>query len=231
MEFQTMDYILLGAFVIMTAAMAFRGLYQSVMGLAVTILSGVGAYYLSRTLTETVTALAYPWVYQRAQDSLNLDALPTIALSSVDLSALTRQINLQLPESLKGLTDSLHLNLKDFLTDALQNSAATVRQGVMDAISEMLRTATETLVHTGLFVLSFLVLKLVLTLVKNAIGLTIDLPIVRSVDAIGGAILGFVECAIIFYGLFWIASAFQFTPLLDLFQSSAILSTIFRFDR
>ena len=85
------------------------------------------------------------------------------------------------------------------------------------AVSAILRPATLSVVRTLLFLGFFLALKLVLSLFKNLLGLAVDLPPVRVLDNLGGAVIGILWCAAVLYLLGWAASV----ALPELFASLA----------
>ena len=109
---------------------------------------------------------------------------------------------------------------------ALGSAAAGAGQAAESAALALLRTVTERAVRALVFLASWGLLSLLLTLVKNALGLVTDLPLLRGLDALGGAVLGAVLCAVLLYALLWAAYLLGVTAIVDFARKSAILRWI-----
>ena len=82
----------------------------------------------------------------------------------------------------------------------------TARAEIVKAVA----VRTSAYVHLILLCVLWAVLMAVLTVVKNTLGLAAKLPIVKQVDKLGGAALGLVECALVFWCLGWLDRATGF---------------------
>lgn len=221
MEFGSADLIVLGVFLVFVIWKAYRGLYDSLMPLAVAVLAFVGARFLARALSPVVTEWVWPWVRERFLDRVDMSALPAQGADS-----LTRSLEELLPETVRNLAEKLGLDLGGYVETALGSAAAGAGQAAESAALALLRTVTERAVRALVFLASWGLLSLLLTLVKNALGLVTDLPLLRGLDALGGAVLGAVLCAVLLYVLLWAAYLLGVTAIVDFARKSAILRWI-----
>ncbi|MCD7786723.1 MAG: CvpA family protein [Oscillospiraceae bacterium] len=199
-----------------------RGLYRSLMSLLVFLAAMLGAYLLSRSLADTVTALVYPWV----QAHISPAAPEAAALQTTDAAVMTGLVEQSFPDALLRFMRNLGMETQDFIARAMGSPTTTAQEIVESAAAEMLLQATRTLVRAGLFLLSFLLLLFLLTLLKNALGLTTRLPVIHFADRLGGAAFGIAECALALYALLWLANLLQIEGLLHLAAQSRILARL-----
>ena len=71
-------------------------------------------------------------------------------------------------------------------------------------IEALVRVVVETVVHAVVFLLAFVVLNILLRIVLAAMGLVLMLPGLRTLNSLGGAVVAFVECALLLFLLVWI---------------------------
>lgn len=163
-------------FVVLGAA---RGLFRTLAGFFSVILAIVGAAWLAATFSPVVSAYLYPFAEGK----------------------LTAYL------SLEGGGEALAEFLASFGVDeALVNALA---QGAGSAADALLRTALESVlqvvVQGALLLLAFLVLLLVLKTLSHLVGLIFRLPLLRSLDTLGGALLGLAEGAALLFLAVYIA--------------------------
>ncbi len=199
-----------------------RGLYRSLMSLLVFLAAMLGAYLFSRALADTVTALVYPWV----QAHISPAEPEAAALQTTDAAVMTGLVEQSFPDALLRFMRNLGMETQDFIARAMGSPTTTAQEIVESAAAEMLLQATRTLVRAGLFLLSFLLLLFLLTLLKNALGLTTRLPVIHFADRLGGAAFGIAECALALYALLWLANLLQIEGLLHLAAQSRILARL-----
>lgn len=163
-------------FVVLGAA---RGLFRTLAGFFSVILAIVGAAWLAATFSPVVSAYLYPFAEGK----------------------LTAYL------SLEGGGEALAEFLASFGVDeALVNALA---QGAGSAADALARTALESVlqvvVQGALLLLAFLVLLLVLKTLSHLVGLIFRLPLLRSLDTLGGALLGLAEGAALLFLAVYIA--------------------------
>lgn len=174
-----------------------RGLYRSLMPLAVTAASLLGAAFFSKALTPAAAGALLPALQKWLAGRVDLSAL-----ADAQLPDLAETLTGLIPEKLNALLEKLGLSVQRAAEDALA-AAGTAQDAVQTATDSVLRSIAETLAHVGLFLLIFLLLLLLLNLLRRALGWAFRLPVIRWADVLGGALLGAVECAV----LLWIVCA------------------------
>ena len=167
-----------------------RGLFRSLMGLAALLAALLGAALLSEALTGPVTELLTPRAEQSVQEWFDGG----------------RQDEARLPdgEEPSGAADGETADADGLLQRLLRfDFDGAVRDSLRSAAQDAALSAVETLlsgvVRTLLFVLSFLLLTLLLRLLTRGLGRVFDLPVLRTVNALGGAALGITESALLLF--------------------------------
>ncbi len=161
-------------FVVLGAA---RGLFRTLMGFLTVAVSIVGAAWLSATFSSAVTARLYPHVEERLLAVLNTEgggAAFAELLSSFGADA--------------ELANALYAGL-DGAADEIVRAALT--------------SVLQTLVQGALLLVSFFALLLVLKLLTRTVGLVFKLPVLRSLDRLGGGAFGLFEgAALVFLAVY-----------------------------
>ncbi len=119
--------------------------------------------------------------------------------------------------------------------DAIDDALDTVSSGVIgETVNDTVRTArieivraiavrTSAYVHLILLCIVWVGLMVALTIIKNTLGLTAKLPVVKQVDKLGGAALGLIECAMVFWCLAWVDKITGFGWLAQQAQGTVFL--------
>lgn len=115
-----------------------------------------------------------------------------------------------------AITDAVDAVKDGAVGDAIDSALDVASSGAVGtAVNDTVRTAriefvkamaqrTAAYVHLVLLCISWVGLMAALTIIKNTFGLATKLPVVKQVDKVGGAVLGLVECALIFWCLAWL---------------------------
>ena len=152
---------------------AARGLFRTLAGFLSVILAIVGAAWLAATFSPVVSAYLYPFAEGKLTAYLGVE----------------------------GGGEALAEFLASFgAEEALVNALFA---GAGDAADALLRTALESVlqvvVQGVLLLLAFLVLLLLLKTLSHLVGLIFRLPLLRSLDTLGGALLGLAEGAALLF--------------------------------
>lgn len=156
---------------------AARGLFKTLTGFLSVVLAIVGAAWLAATFAPVASAYLYPFAEGKLAAHL----------------------------SLEGGSEALAEFLASFGADeALVDALLSGAGGAADAL---VRTALESvllvLAQGVLLLLAFLVLLLTLKLLTRIVGLVFRLPVLRSLDAFGGALFGLAEgAALVFLAVY-----------------------------
>ena len=115
-----------------------------------------------------------------------------------------------------AITDAMDAAQDGAIGDAIDDALSAAGSGIAgDAINDTVRAArievvkiiaerTSAYVHLILLCILWVGLMVALTIIKNTFGLATKLPVVKHVDKLGGAALGLIECALVFWCLAWL---------------------------
>jgi len=153
-----------------------RGLFRTLMGFLTVAVSIVGAAWLSATFSPVVTARLYPHMEGRLLSALSSDGGAAFAelLGAFGADA--------------ALSDALYAGLEGAAEEIVRAALTSVLQ---------------TLVQGALLLVSFFALLLVLKLLTRTVGLVFKLPVLRSLDRLGGGVFGLFEgAALVFLAVY-----------------------------
>ena len=212
------DLIVIGVFILFAVWKGYRGFYDSLMPFVVAVCALVGAIFVTRLFTDAAIEWVWPWVQRRFAEKVDLSSLKLL-----DLSQLAEAFEKLLPEVLLNLCDKLGLDVQGYVGTAMETVDAGARQVAETAADALLRSVTAGVVRVVLFLGSWGLLSLALTLIKNAFGLVFELPVIRGVDRTGGVLLGVALCFVLIYTLLWLAALLNIQFILDFARDSVIL--------
>lgn len=151
------------------------------------------------------------------------------AIGSAGDTVLTREnINAAFSAAQKEIDAGAEMLLGDG-SEAREGRAAVRAAGENEqaaakaAIKALVTFLTPRYVRILIFLLGSTAFIAVLTNIKNAVGLAFHLPVIKQVDKIGGAILGFLEVAVVAWGLFWIVRYLGFNVFRELAKNTVVL--------
>ena len=130
-------------------------------------------------------------------------ALPAQGQEVVEfVSGLLEQIDPA--QQLETLLDEMNIDpeLAAALLEAALEKMVETGADLVDALVEVV---LETAVHAVLFLLTFLVLNILLRILLAAMNLVLMLPGLRTLNSLGGAVIAFVEVALMLFLVVWVA--------------------------
>ena len=217
------DYIILAIFLLCAIYKGSQGFYNSLAPLIVTVISLAAAFVLSRLMAPSLADRAFPWAEAQVLTRMDLRGL-----HSEGLADITSQLSRLLPDTVTQVLELYHISLPPYVEKAMnQIPFAPSEMIAQRAVSAILRPATLSVVRTLLFLGFFLALKLVLSLFKNLLGLAVDLPPVRVLDNLGGAVIGILWCGAVLYLLGCVMSLAVPELFARLWENSRILQAVF----
>lgn len=175
-----------------------RGLFKSLMGLIVVVAALFGAVWLADTLTEPITDIIAP----KVEDSLVRSFSEALERKSTDAAGEGRQ---ELAEALEkyGIPKETTQKLLSPLTSAAQDMVGSAKQKAVEAfreaVSASVRKIVRGTVHTVLVFVLYIVLLFVLKLLARLLDHVFDLPVLSTVNDIGGAAIGLLETALVLF--------------------------------
>ena len=184
---------------------AHRGLFKSLMGFAVVIVSIIGATLIADALTEPVTDFVMPIVEERVTERLGVPEGLTMGQFFSGMASSNSATNPTFSEWFEkldkwGAGDRFFGEFKNSTVNAAQTAA---------------RALMESIVHTILLLLCFVILLIVLKLLTGMIDHVFDLPVLKTLNNVGGGILGLLEALLLIYLVLWLAPRFGVTFLRD----------------
>lgn len=184
-----------------------RGLFKSLMGLAVVVLALIGSVVVADMLTEPITDFVAPKVEDAVVSQFS-DALErSMGADSPDaqagLSEMLEQYGVR-GDILKPLWDSVASSVFGAISAAKENTVDAFR----GSISASIRTLVSGVVHAVLVLVLYVVLLVVLKLLTRVLDHVFDLPVLSTVNNLGGAALGLIEAALLLYVVVFIGSRF-----------------------
>lgn len=173
-----------------------RGLLQSLAGLVIVLVALVGAGMIAATFSGPVARLAAPLVEEHIQQKVD--------------DALAEQAGQMPEEDLAGdfqLEDLLELlGLDTEVRDSLAKQAKeTVRDTGVSLAAAVVESLMQSMIYGLLYILSFLALLILLRVLVKAMDLILKLPGLRGLNALGGALAGLIEGALLLFLMVWAA--------------------------
>lgn len=199
------DLVLAAVLIAFAVIGAYKGLIRSLMALVSVVLALAGAALLTAMFVEPVTELVYPRVQEKVITRFAQD-IPADALAQEggDLNA-GGLLPADLAEALGGALDTLErFGVSEKTLDG-------VAQGVASAAEQAAYLLVKTVVQAALFLVFFLLVMLLLKLLTRALDGLCSLPVLRQLNALGGAALSLVEGALLIFLLVYLAPRFGVT--------------------
>ena len=184
--------VVLLAFVILGAR---RGLFRSVAGLAILVVSLVGANMAADSLTPMAAGIVQPAIENRVEEKLE-EVLPE---------------DMELPEAEDTAMGELLALLgidADPAEEILERAGEQVRLNGAGAVAALAVGMAESTIHVVVFLLVFLAAFIVLKLLAHLVDLTLKLPVLSGANALGGAAVGLVEGVLALFITVWFLRRF-----------------------
>ncbi len=216
------DGVLVAVLLIGALIGAKRGLFKSLMGLVVVVAAMVGAVLLANRLAEPLTDFIAPKVenaivseFTRELDAAEADKTRTAAENRSALEKLLEDNHLP-----TGALDSLSGTLSNLTGTAKEKAADTFRS----AISATVRATVSGAVHAVLTLVLYVVLLVVLRLLVKVVDHVFDLPVLGTVNGVGGAALGLLEAAALIYVVAYLGYHFGVKVITEHAEDTYLLS-------
>ena len=192
---------------------AYRGLFKSLMGFLTVFIALIGAVLLADALTEPMTDFVMPIIEERVTERLSVPEGLTMGQFFSGMASSNSATNPTFSEWFGkldkwGAGDRFFGEFKDSTVNAAQTAA---------------RALVESIVHTILLLLCFVILLIVLKLLTGMIDHVFDLPVLKTLNNVGGGILGLLEALLLIYLVLWLAPRFGITFLRDNAENTYLL--------
>ena len=205
------DLIILLFIVFLVFLGVHRGLVLTLCGLLAVIVAFVGASFIAPVVSPAVTEIVEPHISNILEAQVN---------ELVD----ENNGSFPLDDTLKefGFYEDLVVRIDDAVTERVDET----RADIVDALAQIV---TETLVYFGIFLLSFIIILLIWSMLSRALDLVARLPVLNFCNRAGGGILGGIKAIIFLFIAAWLVqylgqlipeSTVQSTYLLKFFMQT-----------
>lgn len=196
-----MDAIVVIILVVAVCYGAKRGLLESLAGLIIVVMALVGAGIAAGTFTEPVAGFVTPLVEERVAERVEaaLEEQAGAFAGEWSLEELPDLEELPIAEvlALMGLDEEVRASLAERAQNMIRDTGATVVSAVVESL-------VRSFVYGVLFLLAFLAILLLLKVLVGAMGLVLKLPGLRLLNALGGAVIGLAEGALLLFLAVWV---------------------------
>lgn len=228
------DGVLLLVLIVGYCIGAKRGLFKSLMGFAVVIVALIGSMLIANVLTEPVTDLIYPAVEEKITarfESAYSDEQVTDALKDAAQNDIEAFLNGKVSDEFVQLLERIGIKaetIRTFLDDVTNSKlVSTLRDSAKEsaaaAVSAMAYAMVHTAVQAVLSLVLFLLLLIVLKLFTRLFDHVFDLPVLKTLNDVGGGVLGLLEVLLFVYLALWLAPRFGITFLRDKAEHTYLL--------
>lgn len=227
-----MNNIYIIADIVIVLILAFFGWRGAKKGLILTLFSLLGlvvaifgARFISQTFYEPVANIVRPGIYQTIKE--------TGAAESEAVENLDEESNVVLALPVDGLVEFLREHelfpgLVEFLDEAAEDGSITGNS----ALNALSSSIANLIAKAILFAVSFILILLLWFLISKAVDLVFHLPILATVNWIGGLVLGLIAAIVIVIVLVWVCQIFNIlpaeptTPIVSLFSADSIAALL-----
>lgn len=227
MNYLIIDGIILVVLVLFALWGRHRGLILSVFSLLALVVAIAGGLFLSKALAPTVTEWVLPLVEDTVVSTVetvipeevtevfhNLAPGETIKDAVADLLPEDFELDesTQLPslEQIKEYLDNADLELPEEVRNFMEQideddlEAIAESRSVEEVVSVATNTAAEMVVRVILFLLTFVLILILWTVLAHALDLVSRLPVLNSMNKLGGFIFGLVRGALLLFLIAWV---------------------------
>lgn len=196
-----MDAIVVIILVVAVCYGAKRGLLESLAGLIIVVMALVGAGIAAGTFTDPVAGFVTPLVEERVAERVEaaLEEQAGAFAGEWSLEEVPDLEELPIAEvlALMGLDETVRASLAERAQNMIRDTGATVVSAVVESL-------VRSFVYGVLFFLAFLTILLLLKVLVGAMGLVLKLPGLRLLNALGGAVIGLAEGALLLFLAVWL---------------------------
>lgn len=194
------DAVIAAVLVLAVVIGARKGLVKSLAGVVMVVAAFIGASFVANAFAEPVAQWLGPVIEESVLEKLAQQ-------ESADAQSLLEQFHFG-GESLQQMVDEVMDKVKETGADLLSAVADSVAKSVAYAL---------------VYLAAFLVLLLVVWLLLRPVCLVVKLPILRTVNALGGGALGLVWGALLVFLAVWLLQRFDVYITADMVEKSTLL--------
>ena len=190
-----------------------RGLFKSLMGFVVVIVAFVGSILIADALTKPVTEFLMPRIEDKVTEWLSIPEGLTMGQFAAGMASSDSATIPTFSEWFEKLSK----------WGADNSFIVGIRNGAANAAQTAAHALVESIVHTVLLLLCFAILSIVLKLLVGTMDHLFDLPVLKTLNDVGGGVLGLLETVLLVYLVLWLAPRFGVTFLRDNAENTYLL--------
>lgn len=212
------DVAVAAVIAVFVIAGACKGLLKSVEGILVLVLAVLGAVLVTRAAAPVVSDLLQPvmeeyveeWVVEAIEKSASADGerqtdgeTARLLEEMLDNLAGDADAGEQL-EKIGSLLEQMGIDPKiaDDISGAVREK---VEEGSVTVAVGLVRAVTDLVIRAAIFLLAFVILTVVMKVAVRALDLVAALPLLRTVNAIGGGLVSALEIVLLLFVAAWAA--------------------------
>ncbi len=188
----TMTIVVISIFIIFIILGFSRGLVKSVLKLVITGIALLLAYYLAPVLSNII-------IEKTVVDDYISEKI------KIGMEKMIDEPTVEIPTRSEQMEFINELQLPDYLKEALienNNDDIMAELGTVDFYSYISKFISMAITKTLAFALIFMMTVVLLNIIAVALQVVAYLPIVGSINRIGGAVFGFAEALVIVWIIF-----------------------------
>ena len=194
------DAVIAAVLVLAVVIGARKGLVKSLAGVVIVVTAFIGASFVANAFAEPVAQWLGPVIEESVLEKLGQQ-------ESADAESLLQQFH--------------------FGGESLQQMAQEVMDKVKETGMDLLSAVADSVAHSVAYALvylaAFLVLLLVVWLLLRPVYLVVKLPVLRTINAVGGGALGLVWGALLVFLAVWLLQRFDVYITTEMVERSTLL--------
>ena len=192
---------------------AHRGLFRALAGLAVVIVALVGAAIIANTLAAPAARLVTPLIREQIETKVDEAMAQEVQMPEEDVDEGFAIEDLL---ALMGLDEDVRNSLASQTQEKIQDTGVSLVMAVVESLAQ-------SILYAALFLVSFVGLTILLKLLIRAMDLVLQLPGLHLVNALGGAVIGLIEGALVLFLAIWVLRRFGVSFETDTVSATHIL--------
>ena len=193
-----------------------RGLLRTLAGFVIVVVALVGAGMIAATFSGPAAKLAAPVIEKQIETKVD-DAL-TAETGQVQMPEADVEDGFQIEDllALMGLDEDVRNSLASQTQEKIQDTGVSLVMAVVESLAQ-------SILYAALFLVSFVGLTILLKLLIRAMDLVLQLPGLHLVNALGGAVIGLIEGALVLFLAIWVLRRFGVSFETDTVSATHIL--------
>jgi uncharacterized membrane protein required for colicin V production len=179
---------------------AWKGLVKSLAGVIIVVTAFIGASFVANALAEPVAQWLGPVIEERIVEKLTTE-------NTADAQSMLEAFHFD-GESLQQMVDEV--------TGKVKETGMELLHAVTDSVAY-------SVAYAAVYLVAFLLLLLVVWLLLKPVHLLVKLPVLRTVNTLGGGALGLVWGMLLVFLAVWLLQRFDILLTPDMVEDSALL--------